>query len=1123
MRNLKKFLALVLAMLMVVSAAATVSAFDDVASDNSYAAAIDDLVEKGIVNGVGDNKFNPTGLVERYQMALMMARALNPAESNWQSGMAIFSDVTEWYGAIAYAYMNNIVTGIGGGKFDPSAGIKYQDALIMAVRALGYTVDVSGDPYWLAAYQQAQKLGLTKDVAVIKGDQTLTRAETAQVIYNMLYATPADGGITIAAKNFGEATAANTTTFVVTATYNQSYADSKSVDSDYVGVQALVDGIPSGDIIYLPADLLGFDADEADDYFGYSFDFVNYNAKTGSFDKVIPGLDPVIAYSTDITIGTAKITYDGVSYYPVDEITGDAIKNEIVIFNGTETSTVKTLLLNKDGDVLDADGKIVATYVQSSGGTKMYLYNGSIITEAKATEDLGIPLSTVTRFDTLNASTLDSTTNKTYQLTMFDDDRDGKFERAVATQVYMSVYVAKGSDGKEDVLGPMYDKDKVTYTESLVKGDVFVYTYNEQTKVVNVIDVLDVQYGTIEKLDLTNYKKQTDLKKNNLAKVTIDGKAYIVGNNDHMMDLGATLKITGTAPADFADIAKNARISFTAIDKFYNVGSPIKFYAYNDTIVYAETYAIEDSFSYMVVNEITTWDASGSFTVNGYVDGVKGEYLITKMYDTVTDSYVNLSEINSLKFTTLLNDFYGNCAGKVYKTVKLSDGYQISAAFDQSMDTKDYPNGYNSTFRLFKALTLTGNQKYNFNDGITDAIVDKTDRIRTTASTKFYFIDQSVDAQGRVSNNVSLYTGTLADNFTINAGAIVYADKIGYGNTSIINNAAASIVIVYYTNASQVEGFNLSSVTNAYVYIPSPGQYTVDSAANLGLANKSGTYYAYGTVAVNLANGENLKVYSKYGKDEVGALEAGCFYKVDGLGIVTEKVTASTDATTGTIIKTSLNNTIADIDINNQYYFIRGIADANVNKVTKLVTVKSTDLSAKKTNSIDHLTAATKVVYYLNNDLVDGTVVLIVAEDVAVPPVNPGKILVNARWKSADTYKAANFTGTITDGKLSGSIVVSNTIFTDWNITIPENKVNFGGISYNLKNVTVNGTSQGTEADLLNKYVFTTTVTDGTLNVSLKKVMQYATDSDKLAAGNYVVTISNAVNSDTYEISFQVK
>ena len=58
----------------------------------------------------------------------------------------------------------------------------------------------------------------TDGVEVFVGEQVLTRAETAQIIFNMLYTTPADGGLTIAAKNFGEQTAANTTTLVVTAT-----------------------------------------------------------------------------------------------------------------------------------------------------------------------------------------------------------------------------------------------------------------------------------------------------------------------------------------------------------------------------------------------------------------------------------------------------------------------------------------------------------------------------------------------------------------------------------------------------------------------------------------------------------------------------------------------------------------------------------------------------------------------------------------------------------------------------------------------------------------------------------------------------------------------------------------
>ena len=99
MRNVKKFLALVLAMLMVVSAAATVSAFEDVADDHVFAAAINDLTVKEIVNGYDGETFGPDDAVTRQQMALMMARAITGNvgdDAVWaQGGLVGFEDVTE--------------------------------------------------------------------------------------------------------------------------------------------------------------------------------------------------------------------------------------------------------------------------------------------------------------------------------------------------------------------------------------------------------------------------------------------------------------------------------------------------------------------------------------------------------------------------------------------------------------------------------------------------------------------------------------------------------------------------------------------------------------------------------------------------------------------------------------------------------------------------------------------------------------------------------------------------------------------------------------------------------------------------------------------------------------------
>ena len=200
MRNLKKFLALVLAMIMVVSAAAVVSAdFTDVTADNIYADAINDLAVKGIVKGTTDTTFGPTQDVERYQMALFMARALTGNTDNdadYQKGIVPFTDVTEYAGAIEYNYVNGIINGwtdiTGKLVFAPKSGITYVQALKMAVCALGYTAE--GADWTWAYYNKAAALGLTNNMDITSLDDVLNRAETAQIIYNMLYAVPADGG-----------------------------------------------------------------------------------------------------------------------------------------------------------------------------------------------------------------------------------------------------------------------------------------------------------------------------------------------------------------------------------------------------------------------------------------------------------------------------------------------------------------------------------------------------------------------------------------------------------------------------------------------------------------------------------------------------------------------------------------------------------------------------------------------------------------------------------------------------------------------------------------------------------------------------------------------------------------
>lgn len=1033
MRNLKKFLALVLATLMVISAAATVSAYSDVADDSKYAAAINALTEYGIVNGIGDDKFGPDNDVVRYQMAIMMARALEPKTTDWQNGMAIFEDVTEWYGAIGYAYMNGIVTGMDATHFEPYTGIKCRDALIMAVRALGYKVDTTLTPYWIGAYQTAAKLGLTKDLQVTDPAKTLTRAETAQVIYNMLKATPADGGATIEEKNFGVAGETNVTKYVITSTPKQYYA-TKTVEAGYVGAQPLVNGVPNGDTLYIPVAALGIEADEVENYFNYSVDLVNLNAKTGRYDKAILGAAPAVIYSNDVTIpdGTSKFVLNGTSYYPTAEFAGEALKNEIVIFNGGSTAgNTRILLTDSDGDVINENGKKVAIFAyQAPDGTRYYAdkIDAVVISYAEALVKYGVDVSgTYTRYSTLKLADLKH--SKNYQLTMFDDNGDGKYDRAIYTPVYMSVYpgsVAK--DKATGIVGPAKDAKNVTIEGAdLAKGDVFVYTWNVQTKTISVIEKLEVQVGTITNIDLTDYKSD----KGYVARVTIDGVTYKLGNSAQDSKVGATLQYT-TEKADgqvnFEQIA-DAKLNYInnelktsdVISTFSDVYVAVRYIAFNGYIISAELKSMDEGFEYMVVVSAEDFDNEGIY-VDAYVNGKRGTYYINKYTDETTGNEVVFSKLSVFRLNYELQRFAGTVAGNVYKAVATSadaDAYRVSKKL-----TDNYTLGLTKTTDV-----------HTFADGISNLKtgMDKTDRIRTDANTKFYFITGS-----DVNVKVTYYAGKPSNNWEIDGTkADIYADKIGYGSDkeNAINGVASIVVVKYYDRnndgqADGIKGFNVNDPANAIVYVANASNYTIDSAANFELTGKTGTYFKYSTPALNMGNGSTVTIYAKTSKDSVQP-EAGKFYEIDANGIVMKKL-----ADDDTRLKTAWL-VQGDIDLNDRYINSKKLGVNDGNKSTKLFSTFSTGIDVKRDLSLLDEKTARKVAY-LGGSYLDDTIVLVVyKESASVDPTEEG--VANAystnggnprvAYSTVAASGAGAISGTITlyvDNGTIGDVIMSN-------------------------------------------------------------------------------------------------
>ena len=185
MRNFKKFLALVMATLMILSAAVITTG---AAGKADYTDAAQHLVALKIMKGDEKGNLMLDNGVTRYQAALFFAQTLSGETRvevwNADKKSTAFKDVTEYGTAIDYVYGRKVVAGRGNGVFGPNDPITYQDMLVMAVRALGYeTADMSYPYGYILA---AQKLGLTDNVENVNYKAALTRGETSQIIWDML-------------------------------------------------------------------------------------------------------------------------------------------------------------------------------------------------------------------------------------------------------------------------------------------------------------------------------------------------------------------------------------------------------------------------------------------------------------------------------------------------------------------------------------------------------------------------------------------------------------------------------------------------------------------------------------------------------------------------------------------------------------------------------------------------------------------------------------------------------------------------------------------------------------------------------------------------------------------------
>ncbi len=171
MKNLKKLLAMVLVVvlafgLMATVSAANVSDYSD-ADDVTYTEAVDLFTALGFLQGMGDNTFDPQGLVTREQAAKIITYMLiGSVKADALTTMVTsFSDVAvdRWSAPyIEYCAALGIINGNGDGTFNPAGNVTGAQFAKMLLCAIGYGVndEYTGANWAMKTIADATSLGI---------------------------------------------------------------------------------------------------------------------------------------------------------------------------------------------------------------------------------------------------------------------------------------------------------------------------------------------------------------------------------------------------------------------------------------------------------------------------------------------------------------------------------------------------------------------------------------------------------------------------------------------------------------------------------------------------------------------------------------------------------------------------------------------------------------------------------------------------------------------------------------------------------------------------------------------------------------------------------------------------
>jgi len=151
---MKKFIALILALLLAQTAFASTPNFNDVGDDEIYRSGIEYLANLGVINGNPDGSYKPLNTVNRAELVKILVEA--QGASSAASGCFPDLQAGAWYESyVCVAHDLGWVQGYQDGNFRPGQAVSFVEALKIVYKAYQLPYDDNANPWYRDLVNQA--------------------------------------------------------------------------------------------------------------------------------------------------------------------------------------------------------------------------------------------------------------------------------------------------------------------------------------------------------------------------------------------------------------------------------------------------------------------------------------------------------------------------------------------------------------------------------------------------------------------------------------------------------------------------------------------------------------------------------------------------------------------------------------------------------------------------------------------------------------------------------------------------------------------------------------------------------------------------------------------------------